>query len=140
MKLEQADIIIEAIKAEAQNMHLKPLTIVVLSADGTVRASIAQTGASPARFAIARGKAEGALTMRCHSRKLAEMAEARPEFFASLNALEEIQGIVAAAGALLVKDSDGALMGSVGISGDTSDNDEACAEAAITAAGLELWQ
>jgi uncharacterized protein GlcG (DUF336 family) len=140
MKLEQATILIEAVKAEAQNRRLKPLAVVVLSVDGAVRASIAQTGASPARFAIARGKADSALKMRCHSRNLAEIAETRPEFFASLNAVADIQGIVAAAGALLIKDSDGALVGSIGISGDTSNNDEACAKAAIAAAGMELWQ
>jgi uncharacterized protein GlcG (DUF336 family) len=36
----------------------------------------------------------------------------------------------------LIKDGTGALLGAVGISGDTSDNDEACASAGIAAAGL----
>jgi uncharacterized protein GlcG (DUF336 family) len=36
----------------------------------------------------------------------------------------------------LVKDSSGRTIGAVGISGDTSDNDEAAALAGIAAAGL----
>ena len=39
-------------------------------------------------------------------------------------------------GGVLIQDTDGALLGAVGVSGDTSDNDEAAAIAAIAAAGL----
>jgi uncharacterized protein GlcG (DUF336 family) len=37
---------------------------------------------------------------------------------------------------VLIRDAGGALMGAVGISGDTSDNDEIAAVAGIEAAGL----
>ena len=40
-------------------------------------------------------------------------------------------------GGVLIRDSGGALLGAVGISGDTSDNDEAAAIAGIEAAGLK---
>ena len=39
-------------------------------------------------------------------------------------------------GGVLIRDAEGTLHGAVGISGDTSDNDEACAVAGIEAAGL----
>jgi uncharacterized protein GlcG (DUF336 family) len=39
-------------------------------------------------------------------------------------------------GGVLVRDTDGALLGAVGISGDNSDNDEAAAVAGIESAGL----
>ena len=45
--------------------------------------------------------------------------------------------LVPVPGGVLVRDTDGALLGAVGISGDTSDNDEAAALAGIAAAGLE---
>ena len=44
--------------------------------------------------------------------------------------------MVPVAGGVLVRDSAGAVIGAVGISGDNSDNDEAAAAAGITAAGL----
>jgi Haem-degrading len=46
------------------------------------------------------------------------------------------RGIVPVAGGVLIRDERGTLLGAVGISGDTSDNDEICAIAGIRAAGL----
>jgi uncharacterized protein GlcG (DUF336 family) len=40
-------------------------------------------------------------------------------------------------GGVLIQNSNGTLLGAVGISGDTSDNDEICAVAGIEAAGLK---
>ena len=40
-------------------------------------------------------------------------------------------------GGVLIRDAEGRLLGAVGISGDTSDNDEICALAGIEAAGLK---
>ena len=42
-------------------------------------------------------------------------------------------------GGVLIQ-GDGGLLGAVGVSGDTSDNDEACAVAGIEAAGLKQTQ
>ena len=39
-------------------------------------------------------------------------------------------------GGVLIRDGGGDVVGAVGISGDTSDKDEACAVAGIAAAGL----
>jgi uncharacterized protein GlcG (DUF336 family) len=39
-------------------------------------------------------------------------------------------------GGVLIRSGEGRLLGAVGISGDTSDNDEICAVAGIEAAGL----
>jgi uncharacterized protein GlcG (DUF336 family) len=44
--------------------------------------------------------------------------------------------VVPNAGGVLVKDAGGTIIGAVGISGDTSENDEACAVAGIKAASL----
>jgi uncharacterized protein GlcG (DUF336 family) len=46
------------------------------------------------------------------------------------------KGIVPVPGGVLIRDASGALLGAVGVSGDTSDNDEVCAVAGIAAAGL----
>jgi uncharacterized protein GlcG (DUF336 family) len=46
------------------------------------------------------------------------------------------QGIVPAAGGVIMVDESGIPAGAIGITGDTSDNDEACAMAGIEAIGL----
>ena len=44
--------------------------------------------------------------------------------------------LVPVPGGVLVRDKAGTIVGAVGITGDTSDNDEACAVAGIEAIGL----
>ena len=62
-------------------------------------------------------------------------AEAQPSFVAAAGAA--IGGaLVPVPGGVLVRDADGRLVGAVGVTGDSSDHDEAAAIAAIEAAGL----
>jgi uncharacterized protein GlcG (DUF336 family) len=68
-------------------------------------------------------------------RDLAKRAEKAPAFFTALNAVSNGR-MVPVAGGVLIKDANGEIIGSVGISGDDSDNDEICAVAGIVAAGL----
>ena len=44
--------------------------------------------------------------------------------------------MLASPGGLLIRDKDDQIIGAVGISGDTGENDEKCAIAGIEAAGL----
>lgn len=115
---------------------LKPLAIVVLAPDLSVRAAVSQDGATAIRFDIARAKAAGAIQMGVNSRAIEQLAANRPAFFASLTSLPEAH-MIAAAGGVLIEDGAGAVIGAVGISGDTSDNDEECAIIAISGAGLK---
>ena len=87
------------------------------------------------RFEIALGKAGGALSLGVNSRQIGDMSVERPSFVASLHAIAP-RGIVPAAGGVIVVDTGGEPIGAVGITGDLSDNDEACALAGIAAAGL----
>jgi uncharacterized protein GlcG (DUF336 family) len=139
MELKQAIQLIEATIDNAKAMQLQPLAVVILDLNGCIRASVSQTGAAPSRMVIANAKAKGALNMRCHSRALAEMAQNRPEFFASLNTLDVSQSYVPAAGALLFSNDSGVLNGCIGVSGDSSENDEMCAKTAISSTGLTVW-
>ena len=114
---------------------LKPLTVVVLDAGGYVVAVEREDGSSNMRFEIARGKAFGALALGVGSRALMARAEAQPYFIAAAGAA--IGGaLVPVPGGVLVKDHEGRTLGAVGVSGDTSDNDEAAAVAGISAVGL----
>ncbi|TDW16903.1 heme-degrading protein [Rhizobium azibense] len=87
------------------------------------------------RFDIAFGKAYGALAVGFGSRWLDKASAERPHFVAGLNAVSGGR-IVPVPGGVLVRDANGALLGAVGITGDTSDNDEAVAIAAVEAVGL----
>lgn len=127
-------IINDALAAGAQH-GFKPLTVVVLDAGGHVIAAARQDGASNNRFEIAHGKAYGALALGMGSRAIMERAEQQAYFIAAANAA--LGGrLIPVPGGVLVRDKGGIILGAVGISGDSSDNDETAASTAIEAAGL----
>lgn len=133
--LDEANSIIAASIAKGRELALKPLCIAVLDPGGSLIALQREDAASTLRPDIAIGKASGALGLGISSRKIGEMAAERPTFVASLASLAK-GGIIPAAGGIIVT-RNGAIAGAVGITGDTSDNDEACALAGIDAAGLQ---
>ncbi len=135
MTLETARTIIRGAFDAAATSNFKPLSVVVLDAGGHVTAFERQDGSSNRRFDIAFGKAHGAISLGMGSRALMARAESQAYFIAA--ATSAIGGsLVPVPGGVLVKDSSGRTVGAVGISGDTSDNDEAAALAGIAAAGL----
>lgn len=138
LDLNAAGAVLDAALADARARALKPLGVVVLGADECVRAVALEDGATGLRFDIARAKAVGALRMRRSSRALEQFANERPGFFQSLSTLNHGM-VIPAAGGVLIADGEGALIGAIGVSGDTSDNDEACAVAALSAHGLNVW-
>ncbi|GIL40107.1 GlcG/HbpS family heme-binding protein [Roseiterribacter gracilis] len=135
LSLDQARTMLRGVFAKSAELQLKPLACVVLDAGGILIAYERQDGSSNLRFEIARGKAYGALGVGVSSRAIATMANERPVFVQSL--IDASNGrVVPAAGGLLVRDASGRVLGAVGVTGDTSDNDERCAAAGIEAAGL----
>ncbi|MDI3210983.1 heme-binding protein [Arthrobacter sp. AL12] len=135
MTLASAQSIISDALAAGQQHGFKPLTVVVLDAGGHVLAAARQDGASNNRFEIAQGKAYGALALGMGSRAIMERAEQQAYFIAA--AAAALGGrLIPVPGGVLVRDEDGTIMGAVGISGDSSDNDETAASTAIEAAGL----
>jgi len=134
--LAQANAIIAAAFAKGAELNLKPLGIAVLDPGGHMIAFARADGASTLRPQIALGKAGGALGMGMSSRKIGDMALERPTFAASLGLIAP-HGVIPAAGGVIVVDDSGTPIGAVGVTGDTSDNDEICALAGIAAAGLK---
>jgi len=133
--LAQAQTIITAGLAAAREKKFQPLAIVVLDARGVLKAYAAEDGTSLRRAEIATGKAHGALAFGVGSRTLGKRAEDRPHFIAAVT--HAVGGmLVPVPGGVLVRGSDGSIIAAVGVSGDTSDNDEAAALAGIAAAGL----
>jgi uncharacterized protein GlcG (DUF336 family) len=134
--LAQASIIVDKALARGREMALHPLTVVVLDAGGHIVAMKREDGSGILRAEIATGKAWGTLGMGFGGREFARRAAGGGAVF--LQALMAASGgrIVPAPGGVLIRDSAGGIVGAVGISGDTSDKDETCAVAGITAAGL----
>ncbi|MBB6627329.1 heme-binding protein [Nocardioides sp. KIGAM211] len=133
--LDTARAIIAGTRAHAATAGFKPMTVVVLDAGGHVVAVEREDGSSMKRFEIGFGKAHGALSLGLGSRALMARAEQQPYFIAAVTSA--VGGaLVPVPGGVLVRDADGALVGAVGVTGDTSDNDEAAAVAGIEGAGL----
>lgn len=135
LTLSKANTIITQALAKAAADGMKPLGVAVLDAGGHTIASQRQDGTSFMRLDVASGKAYGALAVGAGSRSLNAAAQDRPHF---VNALTAASGgkIIPVPGGVLVRNAAGEIIGAVGISGDTSDNDEACALAGIEAAGF----
>lgn len=134
LSLRQADRIANAALKKGREMDLKPLTVAVLDEGGHLKVYKKEEGGL-LRFEVATGKAYGALGMGMSSRALGRVAEERPMFVQAL--ADASQGrLIPVPGGVLIKDKRGNIVGAVGISGDTSDNDAACAVAGIETVGL----
>ena len=135
LSLATAQKIIDAALAHSQAQGYKPMGLAVLDESGQLKAFAREDGASMFRFDIARAKAWGAVGMGASSRVLAQRAKDNPNFFVSLAATAEGK-FLAQPGAVLVKNAAGEVLGAVGASGGTGDEDEAICIAGIEAAGL----
>lgn len=136
LTLAQAQTIVTAALDAGRTRGFKPLAVVVVDARGSLKASLAADGTSIGRWKLAWGKANAAIQMGFSSRTLETFATSRPHFFAGLTTVIGEQGAIPVAGGVIIRDASGTLIGACGISGDTSDNDEAAAVAGIEAAGL----
>ena len=134
--LAQASTIIDVALKKGRETDCAPLTVAVLDAGGHLVAFKREDRSGILRFDIAYGKAWGALGMGFGSRELSERSAKNPIFIGALTTIAQGR-LVPVPGGVLIKDAGGAVLGAVGISGDVSDKDEACAVAGIEAAGLK---
>jgi uncharacterized protein GlcG (DUF336 family) len=134
LTLAQASTVVDAALAKGRELGLPPLCVAVLDAGGHLKALKREDRASILRPQIAIGKAWGALGMGESSRRLGDRLKDRPAFLGALSDLAEGKAVPVAGGVLVFQDAE--IVGAVGISGATSDEDEACAIAGIHAAGL----
>jgi uncharacterized protein GlcG (DUF336 family) len=136
LTLAQASTIVDVAIKTGRDKKFQPLSVAVLDPGGHLVAFKREDKSGILRFDIAFGKAWGALGMGFGSRTLAERAANTPQFFTMLAAASDGR-MVCNPGGVLIRDADGDIIGAVGISGDTADNDETCAIAGIEAAGLK---
>lgn len=135
LTLEQANTIINAALAKARASGFKPMGVAVVDAGGNLKAFASEDGASMFRFDVARGKAWGAVGMGVSSRTLAERARDNPNFFVSLASAAQGR-FLPQTGAVVIKNAQGDVLGAVGASGGTGDEDELICIAGVAAAGL----
>jgi uncharacterized protein GlcG (DUF336 family) len=135
LTLRKARTIIRKALEKGRELELKPLSVVVLDAGGHVKAFEREEGASPGRFDIARGKAYGSIMLGLGGTAQMARADAQAYFMTAMNGLYDGK-VVPVPGGVLVRDKKGAVIGAVGVTGDTSDQDLIVAMAGIEAAGL----
>ena len=133
--LRKARTVIRKTLEKGREMELKPLSVIVLDAGGHVLAFEREDGASPGRFAIAHGKANGAVMLGMAGTAQMNRAEDQAYFMAAVNGVFGGQ-VVPVPGGILLRDKKGAVVGAVGVTGDTSDNDAAAGLFGVEAAGL----
>ncbi|WGI21049.1 heme-binding protein [Amylibacter sp. IMCC11727] len=133
LNLAKCRKIVRAAFAKGKELDMQPLSVVVLDTGGNVLAFEKQDGAAPGGFHVADGKANAAVKMGVPSSKMMERAEQQVYLTDALNGAYGGR-FVPVPGGVLVKDKKGAIMGAVGVSGDTSENDVLCAIAGIEAA------
>ena len=135
LTLRRCRNIIRKALEHGKEQGFKPLSVIVLDAGGHVLAFEREDGASPGRYGIAHGKAYGAVMLGMAGTAQMARAEQQAYFIAAANGVYG-GALVPVPGGVLVRDKKGAVIGAVGVTGDTSDNDAAAAEAGIAAAGL----
>ena len=137
--LDQASTIIDTTLATGRDMDLKPLTVAVLDAGGHLIAMKREDKSGLLRYDVAAGKAWGALGIGMSTRQMKGRFEGNPHFFGAMASLADGR-MLCSPGGVLVMDANGDVIGSVGASGDTGDNDEKCVLAGIEAAGLSAGE
>lgn len=133
--LRRAKAIIKATVDKGAEAGMKPLSVVVLDAGGHPIAFERADGASPGRFDIARGKAHGCIMLGLGGSAIQARAESQAFFVQAMNGAYGGK-FVPVKGGVLVRDKRGTVLGAVGVTGDTSDNDAIAAVAGIEAAGF----
>jgi uncharacterized protein GlcG (DUF336 family) len=135
LTLAKAQTIVTAALALSREKSFAPMAVAVLDARGVLKAFAAEDGTALRRADIAFGKAHGALAMGVGSRTLGKRAEERPHFIAAVT--HAVGGsLIPVPGGVLIRGDDKSIIGAVGVTGDSSDNDEAAAFAGLAAAGL----
>jgi uncharacterized protein GlcG (DUF336 family) len=133
--LEQARAVVDGAISKARDLELKPVSVVVLDDRGSLVAAASEDGVSAMRARIAHGKANAAIQLGMGTRALMNRAEQQAYFIQAMNGLAG-GDMVPVPGGVLLRDGSGELLGALGTSGDTSDNDEAAALGGVEAAGL----
>src|ERR671931_1497006 len=135
LSLDQANRIIAATFAAAEQHKCRPMSAIILDAGGRVKAFQKQDGASMMRFEICHGKAYASLALGRASRLVLQKAREKPLFMQSAGELAD-HPFFLEGGGQLIRDEAGEVVGAIGVTGDVNEMDDICAMAGIRAAGF----
>lgn len=135
LTLAKTRIILRKTLAKGREMDLKPLSVIVLDAGGHVMGFEREDGASLGRFGVAQGKAYGSVMLGIGGTAQMARAETQAYFLTAVNGVFGGK-VVPVPGGILLRDKRGTVIGAVGVTGDTSENDAIAGLAGIEAAGL----
>ena len=134
LTLDKASVIADQTLAKARAAKYRPMCVAVLDEGGHLKVLKREDAASILRPDIAIGKAWGAVGMGESSRSLSERLNERPAFLGALSVMSQGKVVPVAGGVLIMDGAD--IVGAVGVSGGTAEEDEACAIEGIKAAGF----
>jgi uncharacterized protein GlcG (DUF336 family) len=134
--LKQANRILDAIIKRGAELDLRPISAVVVEPGCIVKAFQKEDDASMSRFEMAYGKAYAALALGRSSSLVKVRQQEKPEFVRFLIGTSGDR-LFAEGGGRLIRDTDGSVIGAVGVTGDTEENDDELAAHGIHAAGLK---
>ncbi len=135
LTLQEAEAMVQGALAKARELKCKPMTVAVVDAGGAAIVIKREDGSGALRPDIAFAKAWGPIGMGIGGRAMAKRATDTPAFWAALNTISDGRVAPVAGGVLILKK--GKVVGSIGMSGDIADNDEACCIAGAQSAGFE---
>ena len=136
LMLKTAERLIAASEAKAREFGINVTTAVVDSA-GFIVQMRRMDGTRPMTTHIAHSKAYTGAIMKRPARDLLHWAESEPVYFASVAQMGHV-AIVATQGGMPVRPGS-EIIGGIGVSGGTPDQDQACCEAALAAIEA-TWQ
>lgn len=136
LNLSQARQLLDGALTESRRAAFKPMGVVVVDAAAQVLASVREDGASALRLDIAQGKAAAAIGMGVNSRVLAQRTKEVPVFLGAIASASD-QKFIPQTGAVLIHNAEGQVIGAIGASGGTGDEDEQIVIAGVVAAGLK---
>ena len=128
---DQARRIIDASQRHAQSLEIA-VTVAVVDEGGLVKAVDRMDGAPPLSAQIAEAKAQGAAVWHRDGHVLAEVAQQRAGFVAAVSQMTRLP-LIAGAGSIVIRDPDGNVLGAVGVSGGTPEQDRECCDAGVAA-------
>jgi uncharacterized protein GlcG (DUF336 family) len=123
--------IIDAAQRHAGSLDIA-VTVAVVDEGGFVKAIDRMDGAPPLSAQIAEAKAQGAAVWHRDGHVLAEVAEQRAGFVTAVSQMTRLP-LIASAGSIVIKDVDENVLGAVGVSGGTPEQDRECCDAGIAA-------
>jgi uncharacterized protein GlcG (DUF336 family) len=129
MTLDAARRAIAAVEREARSMGV-PLSAAVVDSGDQLVTFARMDGADLVSIALAQDKAFSALVNRMPTGELAELVQPGAEFY-GYDSLAAGRMVVFAGGIPLV--ADGVLVGAIGVSGGSSEEDQRAAEAGVAA-------